>query len=108
MRIVFLLLVAMLAIKTSAALSQDACSRDYVACMDGCVAKRTGEARCIEACQNKNSTCAANYFSTVQTPTAKVQPANEAADALAAKDLPAAAPSDKAPDAKKAGAPVRK
>src|SRR5215216_5759118 len=100
MKIVLLLLAAMLAIKTSAALSQDACSRDYVACMDGCVAKRAGEARCIEACQNKNNTCAARYFGTMQhttvqqVPTAKVQPANEAADALAAKDMSAAPPSD--------------
>jgi len=59
---IVLLLIAMIAVKTSNANSQDACTPKYVSCIDTCVAKKGGQDQCIAACQQKNDTCAAGVF----------------------------------------------
>jgi hypothetical protein len=58
MRIVLFLLAALLAIKTSAAIGQDACSGSYVSCVDTCMrGKKAAQGTCIEACQGRTNEC---------------------------------------------------
>lgn len=59
MRTVFVLLLAMLAIKTTSAVGQDACSNGYTSCLDKCVARpsKTLQDSCMETCQTQNNAC---------------------------------------------------
>jgi hypothetical protein len=62
MRTVLLLLLALLAAKTTgttSATAQNACSKPYVACMDKCVTKpsKMMQDACIESCQNQAKVC---------------------------------------------------
>ena len=62
MKTVLLLLLAMLAIKTTSAtnaVGQDTCQKPYIACMDKCVgrASATLQNSCMEACQTQNTAC---------------------------------------------------
>jgi hypothetical protein len=58
MRIVLFVLAALLAIKTSAAIGQDACSGGYVSCVDTCMrGKKAAQGTCIEACQGRTNEC---------------------------------------------------
>jgi hypothetical protein len=62
MKTVLLLLLAMLAIKTTSATSavgQHACQKPYIACMDKCVGRpsATLQNSCMEACQTQNRAC---------------------------------------------------
>jgi len=62
MKTVLLLLLAMLATKTTSvttAVGQNACSKPYIGCMDRCVSRPTATLQnsCIEACQTQNNAC---------------------------------------------------
>jgi hypothetical protein len=64
---VLLLLVAMLAIKTTSTTSatgQEACSKSYTACMDRCVARpsKTLQDNCMETCQTQSNACFSQKF----------------------------------------------
>lgn len=64
MRTVFLLLMAMLVIKTTSAQGQEACSRAYTACADKCVSRpsQSLQDNCFEACQSQNNACFAKIY----------------------------------------------
>lgn len=66
MKPVLLLLLAMLAIKTTTttAIGQDACSKAYVGCVDKCVARPTPQLQegCMQACQTQNNACYSQVF----------------------------------------------
>ena len=84
---IVLLLIAMIAVKTSNANSQDACTPKYVSCIDTCVAKKGGQDQCIAACQQKNDTCAAGVFGSTGSPeAATAEPANQQSEATEARD----------------------
>lgn len=93
MKQLVLMIIALLAIKTSSAFSQDTCAPAFESCMSACGAlSAKGQERCIESCQAKNSACYGkswgipSHFST-NKPGAAAQPA----DAMA-KDEQAQAP----------------
>ena len=64
MKTVFLLLLAMLVVKTTAVQAQNACSKGYTSCVDKCVGKASQSLQntCIEACQSQNNVCAGKAF----------------------------------------------
>ena len=55
---------AMLAANVSSARSQDACSKDYVACLDVCVTKPTKgiQEPCMNSCQANNNRCSEKVY----------------------------------------------
>ena len=55
---------AMLAANVATARSQEACSKEYVTCVDHCATKvaRPQQDACIEACQGKNNRCSEKVF----------------------------------------------
>jgi len=61
---IVLMLVAMMAVKTSNANSQEACSQSYVGCIDTCVKKPGSQDQCIAMCQQKNDECASKIYGT--------------------------------------------
>ncbi len=100
MRTVLLLLLAMLAIKTSTsiALGQQACTGAYTGCLDKCVARPSKNLQdtCMEACQTQNNACFSKMFGGPNRNTATVKqeeaPPNAApAAAASAHGEPAAA-----------------
>ena len=66
MRTVLLLLLAMLAVKTSTsiAVGQQACSTAYTGCLNKCVARpsKALQDNCMEACQTQNNACFSKVF----------------------------------------------
>jgi hypothetical protein len=87
MRTVLLLLLAMLAIKTTAvttASGQDACSKGYTGCVDRCVTRPSQSLQdtCIESCQTQAKACfsSGGPGSNVQTVHEAPKPQNKAAD----------------------------
>jgi len=56
---------AALVVNASGALSQEACSKAYGACMTACVEKVTRDAQdiCMISCQDKNNQCSREMFS---------------------------------------------
>ena len=99
MKTVFLILVAMLAIETTSAQGQDACSKSYVSCMDKCVSRPSEslQANCIEACQSQNNACFSKAYG---GPTKAIQTVRPApSQAKDAKDAQAATPDSAAPQA---------
>jgi len=105
---IVLLLIAMIAVKTSNANSQDACTPKYVSCIDTCVAKKGGQDQCIAACQQKNDTCAAGVFGSTGSPeAATAEPANQQSEATEARDDGAAAAPKEAAKPRKAAATAK-
>jgi hypothetical protein len=111
MRTVLLLLLAVLAFKTTgttSATAQDACSKPYVACMDKCVTRpsKSLQDTCMETCQTQNKACFSNVFG---GPGPDVQTVRENADtpdrAVAAKPEQPAGAAKAAASAKPAGKP---
>ena len=67
MKTVVLLLLAMLAIKTTTATSatgQEACSKSYIGCVDKCVGRPTPALQdsCMQACQTQNNACFSKVY----------------------------------------------
>lgn len=89
MRTVFLLLMAMLVIKTTTAQGQQACTNAYVACSDRCVSRVSKQLQdnCFEACQSQNNACFAKIYgnpgSSSQSQTAQPQQEQPPRDAQA-------------------------
>lgn len=116
---------ALWAFQPSEAFSQpNACSNNYVSCVDTCVKKSAGsfQERCIETCQQRTNECSEKIYGArpAQLPvTTAQQPAGaseamarrEAAPALQARDAepqaPAAHPKVRVP-APKSEAPARR
>ena len=78
---------AVLAVNTSGARSQEACSKEYVACMDYCAQRPTKAVQepCINSCQTKNNQCSEQVYGSrreINPPTAS-QPPVEGKKALA-------------------------
>ena len=106
------LLIAMIAVKTSNANSQEACSQGYVGCIDTCVKKPGVQDQCIALCQQRNDACASKVYGTPAPVAGGAQPkeSGEAMDARddgvaeapkeAAKARPKAAATAKAPQKK--------
>ena len=59
---------ATLAVSTSAALSQEACSKAYVGCMNVCVERPTQSLQdmCMNSCQTNNNRCSADVYGSRQ------------------------------------------
>jgi hypothetical protein len=78
---------AVLAVNTSGALSQEACSKAYVGCMDICAERPTKgmQDTCMNSCQTRNNQCSAEvYGSRRETgPAMANQPPAEGKKALA-------------------------
>ncbi|MGH6739875.1 MAG: hypothetical protein ACREDY_12750, partial [Bradyrhizobium sp.] len=55
---------AVLAVNTSSALSQDACSKGYLICMNLCVERPTKDSQqpCLQSCQVKNNRCSEEIY----------------------------------------------
>lgn len=101
---VVVLLIAMIAVKTSNANSQEACSQGYVGCIDTCVKKPGAQDQCIAVCQQRNDQCASKVYGT-PAPVAAGGPApKESGEAMDARDDGAAEAPKEAPKAKKAAA----
>jgi hypothetical protein len=92
---IVLLLFAMMAVKTSNANSQEACSQGYVGCIDTCVKKPGAQDQCIAVCQQKNDECAAKVYGT-PTPVAEGT-TKETGEAMDARDDGAAEAPKEAP-----------
>jgi hypothetical protein len=97
MRTVLLLLLAMLAVKTSTsiAVGQQACSTAYTGCLNKCVARpsKALQDNCMEACQTQNNACFSKVFGGPNPNTAVRQdaPAIAGPGAEPANPAPAAA-----------------
>jgi hypothetical protein len=114
MKTVLLLLLAMLAIKTTAvttASAQDACTKGYTGCLDRCVTRpsKSLQDTCMETCQTQNSACFSQVLGgpgsnaqTVREEPAK--PESEVADRPERPGTKAAAP---AKPAAKVAAPAK-
>ncbi len=111
MKTVFLLLMAMLVIKTTSAQGQDVCSKSYISCVDQCVAKPSAslQGTCIESCQSQNNVCAAKVYGGENMNTAKTVTPEEAAERDQAKAKAAAKPKAAKPaaPARQMAAPAR-
>ena len=61
MKTIFLLLLAVLAIKsttTTSAVGQEACTKAYIACLDKCVGRSPAmQESCMQTCQTQNTAC---------------------------------------------------
>ena len=81
---------AVLAVNTSGAHSQDACSKTYVACMDICVARPSQglQDSCIASCQAKNNQCSEKIYGSRQETNPTRQPPVEGNKALAKEAAP--------------------
>ena len=67
MKTVLLLLLAMLAIKTTAmtsAVGQEACTNAYTGCLDKCVARPTPAMQdsCMQSCQTQSNACFSKVY----------------------------------------------
>jgi hypothetical protein len=56
--------VAMLAFNSSAAFSQAACQKEFLACMDGCTGRSSKgiQDSCFTSCEGKNNICAERVY----------------------------------------------
>jgi hypothetical protein len=110
MKTVFLLLMAMLVVKTTSAQGQEVCSKSYISCVDQCVAKPSAslQGTCIESCQSQNNVCAAKVYGADNTSTAKSVTPEEVAERDEAKAAkPAAKAAKQAAPARQMAAPAR-
>ena len=85
---------AVLALNISVASSQDACVREFQACMDSCGTKpsKSMQDSCFSGCETKNNVCAERVYG-ARSPGAaivNVKPSPAAKDAMAQKDAPQA------------------
>jgi hypothetical protein len=101
---------AVLALNSDAALSQNACSNEYVGCLDRCVTRPPSmQDRCIETCQANNGTCNEKIYGARRDMSPAVarqpQPQGDAADAQARREPVMAAPQAEAPAAREVEAP---
>ena len=109
---------AMLALNVSVASSQEACVKEYQACMDTCGLKpsKSMQDSCFSGCETKNNMCAERVYG-ARSPGAaivNVKPSPAAKDAMAKKEpgtrvqkqeqAPAAEPQDQAPEQEQAPA----
>ena len=116
MKTVLLLLLAMLALKTTAvttASGQDACSKGYTGCVDRCVTRPSQSLQdtCIESCQTQARTCfsSGGPGSNMQTVhEAPAKPENEKPGRPAAKVAAPAKPTAKMATPAKPAKPERK
>jgi hypothetical protein len=71
--------------------TQEACVKSYVSCMDVCVTKQSKSLQdgCITACQSKNDQCAEKIYGVRRDPSAPIQEAGQAKEALAKDAVPA-------------------
>src|SRR5262245_57598536 len=94
---------AVLAFNISGALSQEACGKQYQACMDTCAGRPNHQAQdtCFQGCEAKNNFCAEKVYGKrpVAAPAVAAEPNGAAANANAmAKEKPQdAAPAADAP-----------
>ena len=113
MRTVLLLLVAMLAIKTTAvttASGQEACTKAYTGCLDRCVGRPTASLQetCMATCQTQSTACFSQVYGGPgpSAQTVREEPANRQTEA--ADQPPAPAEVQKAPAKKRATKPAVK
>jgi hypothetical protein len=81
---------AILALNISAASSQQACMKEFQACMDGCTNKssKTVQDTCFQGCEGKNNVCAERVYGKRPVngaPAAKVEAKEEAPKEALAK-----------------------
>jgi hypothetical protein len=78
---------ALFALHSTGAVAQEACSKDYVGCIDSCVKNPTKsfQDRCINACQAKNDQCSEKVYGErkPRQPATVVQSPRGASEALA-------------------------
>ena len=101
---------AMLAVNSSSALSQQACTQSYVSCMDVCVGRpaKGMQDQCIAACQAKNDQCSEKIYGVRKEPVGTTQQAGEANNVLAKEaDRSAEPPAGPAPRQVQAPAPSK-
>jgi hypothetical protein len=82
---------ALVAFQPSEAFSQqNACSNNYVSCVDTCVKKSASsfQERCIETCQQRNNECSEKIYGArpAQQPVTTAQQPREASEAMARRD----------------------
>jgi hypothetical protein len=93
---------AMTAVSVSTARSQDACSKEYVACMDHCASKtaKSVQEPCINSCQSNNNRCSERIYSgrrEMDPPGQSAGTRNESKKALAKETAPPPRKVDVAP-----------
>lgn len=96
---------AVLALNSDGALSQNACSNEYVGCLDRCVSRpKSMQDRCMETCQANHGVCSEKIYGTRPANSSPVaaqpKPQGEAVDAQARREPAAAAPQAEAPAAR--------
>ena len=90
---------AVLAVNTWGARSQEACSKDYIACMDACAGRPTKglQDMCMGSCQMKNNQCSEKVYGSRREVSPPGQPPVEADKALAKQAAPSPRKVDVAP-----------
>jgi hypothetical protein len=90
---------AALATNTSGARSQDACSKEYVACMDHCVTKpaKSVQEPCMNSCQANNNRCSEKVYGGRREMDPPAQAGAEGKKALAKETAPPPRKVDVAP-----------
>jgi hypothetical protein len=101
---------AVMALNSDGALSQNACSNEYVGCIDRCVSRpKSMQDRCMETCQANNGMCNEKIYGSRRQMSpavaAEPQPQGGAADAQARREPVMAAPQVEAPAAREVEAP---
>ena len=79
---------AVLAVSSLGARSQEACSKDYIACMDTCAGRPTKglQDMCMGTCQMKNNQCSEKVYGSRREVSPPGQPSVEADKALAKQE----------------------
>jgi hypothetical protein len=111
---------AILALSVSAASSQQACMKEFQACMDGCTNKtaKAIQGSCFQGCEGKNTVCAEKVYGkrpfngAPSAASAAAEPKDAPQEALArterqAIDTPDQAPKKAAPEPQRPRQPER-
>ena len=111
MKTVLLLLLPMLAIKTTTttnATGQEGCSKGYIACLDKCVGRPTPamQETCMQTCQTQNNACFSQVYGGAGPTAVTVKQDAAPANATPAGDA-ALASDENQPKAKKAAKPTK-
>jgi hypothetical protein len=89
---------------TGAQSQQNACSNNYVSCVDNCVSKTSKQfqERCIESCQQRNSECNEKIYGArpQQAPVSTAQQPREASEAMARRNAAPAQTREQQPQAR--------
>src|SRR4051812_12350967 len=89
-------IAAILALNISAASSQQACGKEYQACMDSCSSRGTKliQTGCFQGCETRNNFCSEKVYGKrpLNAPAAAAEAKAPARDALAAKHKAQEAP----------------